>query len=1090
MNICPDCEVALVASDVICPACGTDVSPRCGQCAAVLSPIAKFCSECGAVVHRDGDGGSADMSSTVVADVDALGLWPEGEKRRLTLLFCDLVGSTSIGQRLDEEDYSDLIEAYVGQAAEAIERHGGYVSQVQGDGIVAYFGFPAAHENDPERAVRAGLAIHESLRQFSGGFGPTSVRFQARVGIHTGPVVLNEVGRARRELLALGDTPNTAARVESVTPPGRVGISETTRRLLGDKFDISPAGLHDVRGIAEPLAVFLIDGVVGRVGVGAALEDRRGAFVGRQVELCMLRDALTEAETGNGRTVVISGEAGIGKSRLIGSVAAEASGNGFHVVKVTCSTFGGADAFVPIVGMILGAIDDDADPQSLTAVQLERRLVELGVPVESTLPYLLALAGQPESPEHPMAILGPELRRERTIEAVVSTMSHIAVAAPQLVVIEDLHWVDPSSLAVLTELAEATSSIPMLLLVTTRPTFRWPRPDTVVGMDRLDTEAARQIVEGAARGLTLEQADVDQIIERADGVPLFLEELTAALVETGDMQSIPTTLQDLLTARLDRLGSARALAQIGSLIGREFDRDVLVAVAKVAEIELEVGLERLVTAGILDAVDSSRYSFRHALIQDAATASLVRKTRRRLHSDIVEVFEASFPGVVESEPARLARHCEAAARNLEAIGHYQRAAAVASARLANAEAIAHLVRALALFEMLDETERTVTLEIALRAAYGGPLASLHGLLGEPVVDNYRALERLEAEAEDVGDKIAGLFALTTRYVQVSEMASLVEAGGRWLDIAAESGMPLFSAIGHIMCGVGGSTKRDPPETLMHIEAVEQLAAEGHVPPPLSNYEPDLQVLAASTKAINLVYLGRISESRERAEFAVRRAQEVLQHASSTGTALTLAASVSHELNEPESCLQSSAQAIELARRHGFIHFEAMNLVQHGWARSAMGGDGSDDIRLGLKLLETSTMSSYTHQLRIAAREALARGDSDEARRYIDQATMRVAATGERHFRSNLEYLSGLLELGEDRPERAAALFVQAFDSACESLHWLPAFQAALGLVELSELSDHADRDESVVKLRLAIGNLVGGDDLPEVLRARSFVGQV
>ncbi len=1088
MILCPSCDATLSPSDASCPSCGLPVVAQCAECAAQIAAGARFCSECGAPVRSEPSRSPAPaiIAHHLEADTDIRALWPEGEKRRLTLLFCDLVDSTSIGQRLDPEEYSDLIEAYVGQAAGAIEQHGGYVSQVQGDGIVAYFGFPAAHENDPERAVRAGLAIHESLQRFSDGFGQARLHFQARVGIHSGPVVVNEVGRARRELLALGDTPNTAARVESVTPPGKVGISEATRKLVGELFDISPAGHHQVKGIDDPLEVFTVEGIADRNRRDDAIRmHRTSPFVGRDYEHGVLSEALSSAAAGRGATIVISGEAGIGKSRLADAMVAEAQARGLRAVTIKCSSHGGANAFDPIIDLITKMLEVPAGSDARTSAALiEDRLAKPGFPIERTLPYLLALEGLPPSARYPLPVLGAELQRDTTVRAVVSTVRHLAAQVPTVVLVEDLHWIDPSSLAVLVHLAADSRSTSMLLLLTTRPTFEWPRDDKTLRVDRLDTASSLLIVRAAAKGAPLTPEAEDQIVSRADGVPLFLEELTASVIEAGDLDSIPVTLQDSLTARLDRLGPRRAFAQIGALIGREFDRGLLAAVAQVSTENLDAGLAHLVDSGILNTDDSSRYAFKHALIQDAAAASLVRRTRRRLNSDIVDALTASFPEVVEGHPSRLARHCVEAGRSVEAIGHYRRAAARAAARLANQEATDHLERALALFDTLDEAERTAKLEIELRAEYGGPLASQHGLLGEPVVVNYRRLEQLEGEAEDIGDQLGALLALVIRYVQVSEMASLVKAGTRLLQIADSMDIPIFSAVGHVLCGVGGSTVLPPAETLAHFGAVEALAAQGHLPPPSSNYETDLQVLAASTKSINLVIMGRVSEARERRDFAVRRAEIELEHPFSRGTALTLASNVHLELGEAELCLRSTGEAIELARRHGFSHFEAMNLVQHGWARTATGGDGSDDIRLGLKLLATSTMSSYTHQVRVAAMEALLRGETSQARSFVDAGVNRAQSLHEHGYLVFLWRVSGLIELAEERPERAVALLLDAFAAGQSTGHWLPAFSAALDLFELASYANGHDAD---VKLQTAIDHLIGVDDHPDVVRARAIL---
>ncbi len=525
----------------------------CRSCHADLSSQARFCSACGTPV------GAELMSST---RPDTAGLWPEGERRRLSLLFCDLVGSTTLGQRLDVEDYTEVIEAYVAQAAGAVEQYGGYVAQVQGDGIVAYFGFPSANEDDAERAVRAGLAIHEALSS-AGGLGRAGVEVVARVGIHTGAVVVNEVGGARRELLALGDTANTAARVESMSPPGRVGISETTRRLVAHRFRITAGGEHSVKGIEEPITLFLVDGAAEDGGVRPAVEAGR-VFVGREQLLSTFDETLESVgRGGRGASIAIVGEPGIGKSHFATVLLAGALERDCKVVTVSCSAIEQSAAFAPIVdmlGRLLGLAPTD-DPD-LAAASMQSSLSRHAIDLASTLPYLLQLSGLPASLDYPLPLLGPELQRARSMAAFEAVVVSVCAREPTVVLCEDIHWADQSTLEVLTMLAERARNCPLVLLVTSRPDFDLPAFTEIVTVDRLDIDASRAIVRARAGDAVVPDDVVDRLVARADGVPLFLEELTATVIETGDLETIPETLKDSLSARLDRLGPARALAQV------------------------------------------------------------------------------------------------------------------------------------------------------------------------------------------------------------------------------------------------------------------------------------------------------------------------------------------------------------------------------------------------------------------------------------------------------------------------------------------------------------------------------------------------
>ena len=391
-------------------------------------------------------------------------------------------------------------------------------------------------------------------------------------------------------------------------------------------------------------------------------------------------------------------------------------------------------------------------------------------------------------------------------------------------------------------------------------------------------------------------------------------------------------------------------------------------------------------------------------------------------------------------------------------------------------------RALVEYQSLDDADRTRILEIELRAEYGGPLAGVHGLLGDPVVANYARLEALEADATDIGDRLAALLALTARYPQVAAMGALMNAGLKLLDIADTLEMPLFRAVGHMMYGLG-ATSISPDASIDHLEAVETLAEEGHVPPPFSDYAPDLLVLAIATKSIVVGSMGRVGEARAEIASALLRSEVELAHPFSMGTALTLAATVHVWFSEPEHCLAVAARAVELAQRHGFSNFEAMNLVQLGWALTATGADGSDRVRTGLKLLATSTMSSYPHQLRVAAMEALLRGATGEARPLLDEGFAFAESNGETGHLPQLHRILGWVERDEGRPDRAAASLRAAYDIAAEAAQWLTAFDAARELCELGT----TDQPQALEMLRAARNRLVGAADLPAIVAADALL---
>ena len=1038
-------------------------STTCSTCGAALGEAARFCASCGSPVEATRTAPPPPPSAA----------WPEGERRGLTVAFCDLVGSTSLGQRLDVEEYTELIEDYVSRAAASIERFGGYVAQVQGDGIVAYFGYPVTNEDDAERAVRAGLAIQESLADLADG------SVAARGGLPPGPVVGDEVGGARRARGARGVPTNTAARIESATPAGRVGVSEATRRLLRGRFALSDAGEHELKGIDQRLAIHLVDGDAAELAEAPRPER---TLLGRDHDLSRLRHTVAHlAAHHEGATVVVVGEPGIGKSHLATSALEDAAPSGARTITVACSSMGSARAFGPVIELLQRLLDlpDDAE-----VAALHDALVHLDLDLDEHLPHLADLLGMAPAPDRPLPVLGPELRRRRAVTAAVRTVAAAARAQPSVVLCEDIQWADPSTLAMLETVATATTSVPLVLFLTARPGAAIPMGVEVLRLERVPDEVAASIVR-AAGGEALAPDTVATIVERADGVPFFVEEITAAAVESGDVSSIPSTIQGSLGARLDRLGSARSLAQLAALLGRDVVRDELRAIAELEDQTFEAHLGELVEGGVLVTDGSPTFRFKHALIQDSAEGSLVRRTKRRLHGRIADTLTTSFPDVVEAEPERLAHHCAAADRHLDAIGHYRRAAGRAASSFANQEAAELLRSALQCYERLDEAEQTPMLEIELRAEYGGPLSGVHGLLGDPVAANYERLEQLERDADDVGERLAALLALTGRYPQVAAMPALMDAGAKLLDVADELEVPMFSAVGHMMSGLGATTIV-PDQALLHLDRVEEMAAQGHVPPPFLDHAPDLLVLAKATKGIILVPLGRIRDAQKALREATHLAEEVHQHPFSTGTALTLTATSHVWLGEPEQALGSTERAIEQARRHGFSNFEAMNLVQHGWALTVTGGDGSEYVREGLELLTTSTMSSYPHQLRVAAMEALHRGATAEARDYVAKGVRVASETGETGYLPTLHQVDGWIERAEGHPDRAEAHLRRAHQTSAEFGSWLVTFEVVHDLVQLGAICG----PEAVELLRSARRHVLGGDDTPVVRAGDALLAQL
>src|SRR5271169_4285002 len=577
------------------------------------------------------------------------------ERRQLTVMFCDLVGSTELSARLDPEDLREVIGAYHRTVADVVSSIDGFVAKYMGDGVLAYFGYPRAHEDDAERAVRAGLGVIDAV----GRLDFESVSLQARVGIATGLVVVGDlIGEgSAQEQSVVGETPNLAARLQTLAEPNAVVIAAGTRRLVGDLFEYRDLGAVEVKGLAGQVPA---SQVLRPSGVESRFEALRGSvltrLVGRDEEIDLLLRRWARVKAGDGQVVLVTGEPGLGKSRITAALAERLHAEPYLRLRYFCSPYHQDSALFPFIdqlGRAAGFARDDMPASRLEKLEV---LLARAAPPDEDVALLANLLSLPASEPHPLPNLSPQRKKERTLEALIRQLEGLARRQPVVTVFEDAHWIDPTSRELLDLTVERVRGLPVLLIVTFRPEFQPPwtgQPQvTTLALNRLDRRDRTALVEQIAGGKALPDEVIDQIADRTDGVPLFVEELTKSVLESGLLReeadryvldrslpplAIPTTLHASLMARLDRLAPVRRVAQIGAAIGREFSYVLLHAASRLSEDELEAGLDRLVALELVfqrgtppDAV----YTFKHALVQDAAHGSLLRSSRQQLHAQI------------------------------------------------------------------------------------------------------------------------------------------------------------------------------------------------------------------------------------------------------------------------------------------------------------------------------------------------------------------------------------------------------------------------------------------------------------------------
>ena len=669
------------------------------------------------------------------------------ERRQLTVMFCDLVGSTALSARLDPEDLREIIAAYHRAVAAIVVEAGGFVARYMGDGVLVYFGYPQAHEDDAERAVRAGLGAIDAV----GRLDVRSVKLQARVGIATGLVVVGDlIGEgSAQEQSVVGETPNLAARLQALAEPGTVVIAAGTRRLVGNLFEYRELGAVEVKGIAAPVLAWQ---VLRPSAVASRFEALHGSalapLIGRDEEIDLLLRRWARAKAGDGQVVLISGEPGIGKSRIAAELEKRLRVEPHLRLRYFCSPYHQDSALFPFIEQ-LGRASELAsdDPPAVKLDKLEALLARAAPPDEDVA-FLADLLSLPASERHPLPNLSPQRKKERTLEALIRQVEGLARQLPIVAVFEDAHWMDPTSRELLDLAVERVRSLPVLLVVTFRPEFQPPwigQPQvTMLALNRLDRRDRTALVEQIAGGKPLPVEVVSQIADRTDGVPLFVEELTKSVLESGVLReeadryvldrtlpplAIPTTLQDSLMARLDRLASVRLVAQIGAAIGREFSYALLRAVSRLSEGELEAALARLVASELVfqrGAPPDAVYSFKHALVQDAAHGSLLRSSRQQLHAQIADALETQFPELMDSQPELFAQHYAEAGLVEKSVAYWGRAGRKSAARSAMAEAAAQLQKGLDQLDLLPETAERQRQELEFCSSLGAALQFVKG----------------------------------------------------------------------------------------------------------------------------------------------------------------------------------------------------------------------------------------------------------------------------------------------------------------------------------------------------------------------------
>jgi class 3 adenylate cyclase/tetratricopeptide (TPR) repeat protein len=1022
----------------------------CAGCADPLPNRARFCPTCGRATV-------AGEASTILDE--SIGIEFSKELRHITVIFCDLVGSTELSSLMDTEEYGELIQTYQHRAAAIVRSFGGDVEGYSGDGILFRFGWPQAHDDDATHAVTAALGIVEEMERLD------RAHLDVRIGVHSGQAVVGLLGGAdRRATMAVGETLNVSARLQGEAEPGTVVASAATIALVEGRFDVIPLGPLRLRGVSQPIDAFRVLGPTGARSRIEVTASRHDTLIGRVDEIGVLRHRWDDVRGGRGAAVLITGEPGVGKSRLALEVRDLVGSDPHRWVESSCASYTRMSVLRPVVDMIEDTLSlrSESDP----AARLERvrsGLALAGVSIPDGAELVASLLGIP-SPS--VMTISSELRLERTVEVGVEWLIGLSRKRPLILLIEDLHWCDPTTLDALGRLIDRISEAPIFLLLTARTEFGepWNRADlvTTLPLKPLEDSEVRELVATLGGGRSLPVPVVERIVTSAGGIPLYVEEVGRSVLESGqlvggegtwDLASprmdleIPTTLQGSLLARLDRLGPAKSVVQVAAVLGRTFTFDLLATVSGMDAESLALLLGRAVDSGLLlpaTPENESGYIFKHVLVQEVAYESLLRRSRRAIHERVARVLDAQRSAGATSALEVVARHYEAAGLIRDAAVRYQEAATLAAEGSGHREAIAFLRRGISLARQLDDGDEGRDLEIEMQLALGSSLATRSYSDPDLAAAYDRARELCELLGNDVRVGLA-LGGLSVFYINHGETALGADLAERALAIGRERDDDTLEVLGAVQLSLARSFQGRAAESLEMAErALAAYRPERHRF--LANrFGTDQGVAAHVFAGWSHLLLGHLDRGLQQLVDAVGLAEQ-LDQPFNRAFALAFLATGHAERGETAETLRFAEAARRLAEEQGFAFWAGISGV---WENAVRVIDLDDHnalgavIEAGLVAGETGNRGGSTSVLARVAEAAHAAGDRATTQAVLDMALSLSAETGQPWWDSALMRQQAQLH-ADDAGSGTAADLVDPTHPWSRAATW---WRAAIGVAD-------------------------------------------
>ena len=944
--------------------------------------------------------------------------------------------------RLDPEETRDVLRRYQEACAAAVACFEGHVAKFMGDGVIVYFGYPHAHEDDAERAVRAGIEVVRAIGALASS---ADLNLQVRVGIATGLVVVGDLigeGAAQEEAVT-GETPNLAARLQGLAQPGDVILSQVTRQLVGGRIRCADLGPHPLKGFAGPVRAW-------RVVEAGQHEDRFETrqtgrvtpLVGREHELGLLLDRWQQAKEGEGQAVLLCGEPGLGKSRLVQALREALVGESSTLVSHFCSPYHQSSALYPIVGLLERAAGLSGDPPEKRLDKLEAMIGLATADGGDAAPLLADLLAIPAGDRYPPLALSPRRRKERTFAVLLDQLAGLAARQPVVALYEDVHWADPTTLELLDLVVERVHALRVLVVITFRPEFRPPWTDaahvTLLTFNRLSRRHAVAMIERVTAGKQLPSEVLEQIVARTDGVPLYVEEVTKAVLESGLLQdggdrytlagplpalAIPATLYDSLMARLDRLAQVREVAQVGAVIGREFSFELLAAIVPLAEPELITALAKLVAADLVlqrGSPPDATYVFKHALLQDAAYESLLRSRRHVLHAQIAQALEDRFGELVRGRPETVAHHWANAGIDDRAVDHWTRAGQVALTRSATTEAVSHFRAALLHVAKLAESAERDRCELGIQRALGSAVVAAHGVAAPETGHAYQRALDLSERIGDFGELFPVLYGLALYHLYAADLGAAGTAADRLLSLAESGDDAGLSFFAHRAAGVCAYPAADFAAARRHLERALALYHPTEHRAPAFVYAFDPRVVCLDYLARCLLPLGEVGAALQLSDEALAEARR-LGHPNTLCFTLFYGTTLHQQLSDRQKVELLHAELAEIAGEERLPIWLAGAKVMQGWLAVDAGApdSGSELIEGGIRDWQATGARLMLPYFEALLAEATA--DAGRPTEAVDQfhgAIQRAESTGEHWFAAELH--RRLARILRSQGERAAA----------------------------------------------------------------------